>query len=137
MKDEDGHVTMDDIERMASTLHCGERLIQLHRLHDAAPSDTVMMSGMGILRFIQESGMVEPGLFPDLEEGEYGGMSLEWSLRRPSGAFEIITLDILTDGTMRMFRLPENDFTGEERTGAPLDEVYAFLKEHIPEDDDM
>lgn len=137
MRDENRYVPADDVEKMASALQCGNRLIQLHRLRDVAPSDVVMLNGMEILRFIQDSGMVEPGLFPDLEEGEYGGLSLQWSLRQPSGGFEILSLDILTDGTMRTSRLPENDFTCEENEDATLDEVYAFLKAYIPDDDDM
>lgn len=127
---------VDEIEAEASTLSCGQRLMQLHRLRRVAPSDAVMSMGMEILRLVQEMGMVNPGLYPDLDDGETGGLSMEWSLRMPSGGFDMVSLTVLADCSIRTFHLPDGSNFSEDRDDVPLDEVGAFLREHIPKDDD-
>ena len=89
-----------------------------------------MMMGIDILHFINDSGLVTPGLYPDIDDN--GGLSMEWALRTPSGEYDIINLIILPDSTMMVFRLPAGRVNVNDKYGMDMDDVREFLVENIP-----
>lgn len=120
----------DAVEEAASALPNGQRLIRLHRLHDEAPTDEAMMMGIDILHFINDSGLVTPGLYPDIDDN--GGLSMEWALRTPSGEYDIINLIIPPGSAMMIFRLPAGRVNVNDKYGMDMDDVREFLVENIP-----